>query len=281
MSRVDGLVAVRPSKAPKNLALLKNTFVDIVSGLTMWPLWTRMGWMEVRRRYRRTFLGPFWATASMAIFIGALGILYATLWNQDVNVYVPYLTTGFLVWVLISTLIIESCMNFVQWEVYIKQKSAPYTLFVCTTVYRNLVVFVHHLLVYVVVVLMFDIPIGIYTPLALVGVIIIAVNGMWIGYMFGIIGARFRDIPQLVMSVLQIMLFVTPILWPVNFSGRVRTVFVDFNPIYHFIEIVRAPLLGHAPTAGNYIFVAVVTVVGWIVGLFVFNRARPHVVHWL
>ena len=86
------------------------TLRDVRLGISNWDLWGRMGIWEVRRRYRRTVLGPFWATLSMAIFIGSLGFLYAKLWNQDVANYLPYLTTGFLAWMPISAMVAESGM---------------------------------------------------------------------------------------------------------------------------------------------------------------------------
>ena len=50
-------------------------------GLALWPLWVRLGWNDILQRYRRSMLGPFWLTASMAIMVIALGVLYAELFN--------------------------------------------------------------------------------------------------------------------------------------------------------------------------------------------------------
>ena len=93
---------------------------------------------------------------------------------------------------------------------------------------------------------------------------------------------RFRDIQQLVASVVQIAMFVTPIFWPpaaLEASGR-SLVFVDYNPLYHFINIARAPLLGEIPTIQNYVVVAVLTVVGWGTALAIFAHFRKRIADW-
>jgi lipopolysaccharide transport system permease protein len=64
-------------------------------------------------------------------------------------------------------------------------------------------------------------------------------------------GVRFRDLPQAVASVMQIGFFVTPVIWQRG-QGRLSSDFVDLNPLYHLMEIIRAPLLGQWPTLLNW-----------------------------
>jgi hypothetical protein len=45
---------------------------DAMTGLSLWPLWTRLGWYDILKRYRRSVLGPFWLTASMGIMIAVV-----------------------------------------------------------------------------------------------------------------------------------------------------------------------------------------------------------------
>jgi len=133
---------------------MNPALADILDGIGGTRLWTRIGWTEIRRRYKRTVLGPFWATLSMAIFIGALGFLWAHLWQVPVRDYLPFLTAGFLTWVLATAIIQESCLVFVTAEPIIKQVQLPYTLHLMCVIWRNLIAFAHHLVVFVVVMAM-------------------------------------------------------------------------------------------------------------------------------
>lgn len=63
----------------------KSAWADVVEGLKLWPLWGTLGWNEILQRYRRSTLGPFWLTTSMAIMVVALGVLYAELFQQKID----------------------------------------------------------------------------------------------------------------------------------------------------------------------------------------------------
>ncbi|MBZ0325272.1 MAG: ABC transporter permease [Alphaproteobacteria bacterium] len=260
---------------------LDGALEDVGETLRTPNLWAWMAWSEIRRRYRRTVLGPFWTTGSLAIFVGALGILYATLWNQDVNKYLPYLTAGFTVWIFISQIITESCNAYVSAEGHLKQIRTPYSVFIFALIIRNLIVFAHHLIVYIIIVIFFPVPIGLITLLAIPGLAFIAFNAVWLGWVFGAFGSRFRDIPQLVASLLQVMFFITPIIWPATLTGSSRVIFVEMNPFYHFVSIVRDPMLGIPPDPLSWLVVLGITIVGWTGGLLFFARVRQRLIYWL
>ena len=95
-----------------------------------------------------------------------------------------------------------------------------------------------------------------------------------------LISARFRDIPQIIASFIQIVFFVTPIMWkPEVLRGHVYI--ADVNPFYHLIEIVRAPMLGAVPSDLNYAVVLAVTVLNLIVAIAFFARFRFRISYWI
>ena len=124
---------------------------DIVSGVTNWHMWGHLGWQEIKRRYRRTMIGPLWTTLSLGLFIGALGIIWSNLWGQDPEEFLPYLCAGMIVWVLLSTTINEACTTFIAAENLIKQLRFSYGLLACSVIWRNLIVFFHNLIIWFLV----------------------------------------------------------------------------------------------------------------------------------
>src|ERR1700746_2788893 len=82
---------------------------DLLRGLSKRELWGRLGWLDVKRRYRRTTIGPFWTSITLAIYVGTVGTVGAAIWHQNIYDYLPFLVSGMVVWTLISSIIIEAC----------------------------------------------------------------------------------------------------------------------------------------------------------------------------
>jgi ABC-type polysaccharide/polyol phosphate export permease len=254
---------------------------DVIDGVTSVRIWSRLGWQEVKRRYRRTVFGPFWSTLSLAIFIFSLGFVWANLWGQDPSTYLPFLAGGLLAWTLVSSIVNEGCLVFTANEGLLKQLKISLTALCCVVVWRNLIVFLHNLIILALVYLAFGIVPTWNLVLVLPGLLIIAFNGIWLCILLGLICSRYRDVAQLVTSFIQIILFVTPIFWvPSQLKGRL-SVFVDYNLIFHYVDLVRAPLLGDAPAPWSYAVVGVTTVIGWAATLAIFARFRRRVAYWL
>jgi ABC-type polysaccharide/polyol phosphate export permease len=264
----------------KSLAI--PAWQDLFQGLAKWNLWGRLGFIEVKRRYRRTIIGPFWSAISLGIFVAAMGTVGTGLWNQDVETYLPYLATGMLVWLMISTMVIEACNLFIGGSHLFRQVRFDYSILAYALAWRNLIVFLHNMVIYIVIVLLFAPHILQPNVLLVVpGLIVILINGVWLALLLGMLCLRFRDVQQLVMSIIQIAMLVTPIFWPeAVLQGDKRIIFVELNPLFHFINIVRAPLIGKIPTFSDYLIVSVITIIGWVATYLIFSRFRKRIAFW-
>ena len=260
-----------------NLQLAVADFLDGLASIHVWPM---LGWQEIRQRYRRSTLGPFWLTLSTGALLTAMGPLYGKLFNQDVKGYFLYLSVGYIVWQLIGQLINDGCTAFISSQGYIAQVRLPLTVHVLRGVWRNMVIFFHNLL-YVALVLLYTQPhLGWKVLLFPVALLLIAANGVWIGLALGLVCARFRDIPQIVNSLVTVAFFLTPVMWQPQMLGR-HAWAANLNPFYHFIEIARSPLTGAETNGTSWASVAAITVVGYALTTFVFSRYRARIAYWL
>ncbi len=253
---------------------------DILRAVASVHVWHLMGWQEVRQRYRRSTLGPFWMTISMGVLVAGMGPLYGRLFNQNISQYFPFLAVGIIVWQLIFNLIQESAQVFIGAEQYIKQVRMPLTLHVLRMVWRNTIVFAHNMVV-VVLVLVFFLPT--YSPVALLalpGLAVLLVNAIWLGILLGTLCARFRDFPPLIAMLASVAFFLTPVMWRKEQLGQ-HTWAAEINPIYHFMEVVRAPLLGQLPAPLSWPVVCLVTVVGFAGTVALFARYRSRIAYWV
>src|SRR5262245_15595453 len=169
--------------------------VDFVDGLRSVHVWPMLGWQDVRQRYRRSVLGPFWLTISTGVLIGAMGPLYGRLFNQDIGAYFAFLAIGFVFWQLMSQAIADSCAAFVAAEGFIKQVRLPLSVHVLRVVWKNLIILLHNMLVVVVVMIYTRPPVSTALLLFPAALLVFAVNALLFGLVLALICARFRDIP--------------------------------------------------------------------------------------
>src|SRR3989338_5643978 len=128
---------------------------DIVGAIKKWRICLALARQDIKLRYRRSALGPFWITISMAITVFSIGLLYGHLLHINIQRYFPFLTAGMLGWLLISLSIMEMVEGFTSTEglILIKQIKLPYTLYIHRVILRNFIVFFHHILVFIPVIL--------------------------------------------------------------------------------------------------------------------------------
>ena len=265
---------------PRKFSAAELALLDVVEGARRWELWVAMGVQDLKRRYRRSILGPLWLTLSLAILVAALGLLYGRLLNVPLDRYVPHLALGFIAWQFIQGVVTDSCNVFILHKGWITNARWPLSLFVYKMVLQNTLMMAHNALVYVGVAILFGIFAGLPGLLIIPGLALVFVNAVWVGLLFGAVCARFRDIPQIVQSIMRVAFFVTPVIWMPDQLGA-RAHLALYNPFTYFVELIRAPLLGQVPPVQTWLLALAVTAVGCVVTWLFFVRFRGRVAYWL
>jgi ABC-type polysaccharide/polyol phosphate export permease len=264
-----------PTKTRLSLA-----YEDVRDGVCAIYIWPLLGWLEIRQRYQRSLLGPFWLTISTGIMLAGMGPLYSMLFGRPLTVYLSHLAISLVVWLFISGLIIDSCTTFIHAEGYIKQMKLPLTVHVMRSVWKNVVVFAHNLVIVFIVMLFYPPGLDWHLLLAPIGVLVIALNGIWAGIVLGLLCARFRDIPLIVTSLVQVAFFLTPVFWMADMLGRHQWA-AQVNPLFHFLEIVRRPLMGQETSALSWAAVLAITLSGYLLMFALFQRYRARIAYWV
>jgi ABC-2 type transport system permease protein len=269
-------------------ASLARAFDDLRTGWQQRELWGHLGWQDIRQRYRRSVLGPVWISITMAVTAIALGILYAGLFQTKLSVQLPYVLVGFIVWGFISGCISEGAEVFITNVGLITHLPAPLSVHLYRLIWRQVLFFLHNLVVYVVMLIVFPQHLHWSDLSAIPAFGLLVLNGAWVALLLGIVTTRFRDLTPITQSVVQLAFFLTPIVWMYqtlldspnpNVAARARL--AELNPFLHFIEIIRRPMLGEPQELRFWIVVLVITVVGWMLTLFVLRRYRARVAYWV
>ena len=259
---------------------IKSILDDLLDGLNLYHLWTRLGWKDILNRYQRSLLGPLWLTLSMGVLIGALGFLYASLFKMDLSTYLPFLTIGFILWQLVSGILLDGCNAFISAEGIIKQIKLPLSLHIYRLLWKNILTLGHNSVVIIIVLIVFKMDVSFYTLYALIGILLLTLNGFWVALLFGLLCARYRDLNPTISSLVQLSFFVTPIIWSPSLIPD-RQFIVLYNPFYHFIECIRAPILGTPVAMETWLIVSFITVIGWIIVIPLAAKMKRKLVYWL
>jgi len=258
----------------------RKAVLDLRDGWDRKTLWLTLAIQDIRQRYRRSLIGPFWITLSLGITVAALGFLYGSIFNLAAPEFIPYLAAGYTVWALLSQLIIDGTETFIRAEKYIGQLAAPLSVHVFRTLWTNILILAHNIWVFIVAALIFSVEVRWSTLLAVPGLLLVLLNGFWIALLLGQLSARFRDIPLIVHNLVNIGFFMTPILWKADMLPE-RAAILAYNPAYHFVEIVRAPLLGQVPTLYSWGVAILVTCIGWLLAMFFYTVYRWRIAYWV
>lgn len=256
-------------------------FADLRASIQKLDLSWSLAWHDVVSRYRGSILGPLWITLSMAFMVLGIGFLYSELQHISLIETLPFVALGIVFWGTISLVIIEGCDTFVVASSMLSQTSLPIFTFIWRTVLRNLVVLGHHAVIIVAVLIYFGFWRTMNLPLAVVGLFLTLLNVSWISLAAAITSARFRDIPQIVTSIMQFSMFMTPVFWRPDSRSAIMGAVLNFNPFFHMLDSIRGPLLGGHPQPISYLILTVMAVVGWALTFCIFALTRRQIVHYL
>jgi lipopolysaccharide transport system permease protein len=253
---------------------------DLLGGFLRWRLAWALAILDLRNRYRGSVLGPFWLTLSTGVMLGALGLLYSTLFRLELSDYLPFLAVSLIVWQLVQQLIAEGCASLTSAESVIRQLPLPHSVHALRCMLRNALVAAHNLPLIVLVLAAFGHLPGTVALLALPGALLLLLNGFAAALFLGMLCARFRDIGPIVASVMQIAFFVTPVIWKPELIPDYAFL-LPLNPFFAVMETLRAPLLGHP--GGLAVWAAAILFTGIHLGVAFafFVRFRGRVAFWV
>ncbi len=246
--------------------------------------WIHLALSDLRSRWRRSFFGVLWSILQPLGTALLLAVVLAKLFQTNIRSYAPFIISGMIVWEFVMAVSTGGSLSFVQADAYIKHYRHPLAIYSLRTVVANLVVL-----------MLASLPMFVWAAIAQperIGV-------TWIGALsiypvllavfwplitlLAYAGSRFRDLPNVMLLALQAVWFVSPVYFETAMFRRAGlSALVDYNPVFHLLQIVRAPLLeGNWPSAKDYGYCAgmmiLFTFLAWLVG----RKAEKKVIFYL
>ena len=256
--------------------------IDLMGAINKIHLPLMLGWQDIKQRYRRSKLGPFWLTISMGIMITMIGYIFGQAMGLPRQEYFPFVATGMIFWGFISSGINEGSSSFINASGMIRQLSLPLSIYPLRILWRNIVVLGHNAILLPIVLLIAQRSLNYNFFWFVPGFLLLVLNIFWISVFLGIFCTRFRDLPPIIGSVVQVFFYVTPIIWMPNaMNARVSSWVLDFNPAYHMLELVRAPILGYCPSVLSWIVALGSLIVGSLLTLVFYGTYKKRIAYWI
>ena len=253
---------------------------DILRTLKMPRLIFYMAWSDIRARYKRSILGPFWITLSTAIGVIGLGFIWSELFHMDRASFIPMLTIGLILWQFMSACITESTSVFTRQANIIRNLNLPLSLHPAQLVLRHLINLAHNFPLFIIVALILGGKFDLQSLLFIPSLLLVVCNLFWMSLMIGTLGARFRDLEYLIAMVMPLVMFLSPVMYRPNALPTLGK-YMWFNPLADMIEIIRYPLLGQPTPAFIYLINLGMLVIGGGLSFALFNAKRNRLSFWV
>ena len=260
----------------KNLA-----FNDLTKEFCNYKSWFFLAKFDLELKYRRAFLGPWWVVIGMGLSAGLLCLLWSTIFNLDWREYLTYLFSGFIIWMFISSVIIEAPGIFPTNKHLIISTNATPIFYVLRKCSLMLLLFLHHLPLIFIVILFVRPEIDLRTIVTFpFAIFLVFINAVFITLSFGFLGARYRDVEPTVQSLMAPMFLLTPVLWKPEMLGE-NVIWVYLNPFTYFVGILRNDITGMEFDIYVWIGSLTITFINIIIFLFIYSSKKNRLIFWL
>jgi ABC-type polysaccharide/polyol phosphate export permease len=225
--------------------------------------WLSLVKMDLRSRYRGSALGIGWSLLQPIAMTVILCTVFGQLFNANLHEYAPLVMSGITFWGFVTTCTVTGCQCFFQGEGYIRQYPAPMAIYPLRTMLGASFHFSVALSMVAVLNGVLNGYASVWPLLSLLPTFgLMMVFGWALATLFGLVNVRFRDTHHLSEIGLQILFYVTPVMYPPELLANRRVGWVmDFNPIVPFLNLLREPLStkSHVPGLTTYLLAALIT----------------------
>jgi ABC-type polysaccharide/polyol phosphate export permease len=261
--------------------VMVSLFSDLSESLRQPEFWAYSSWLDIVTRYRKLYLGMLWALIPPLVYVFGLGYMYSAISGRGSN-FIAHLGLGWALWRMTTMVINDSSGIYSNYKAFILDGRTCLTDFILRAMAKSIFYFAFAFVV-VLVVLLREPSVhwqGMLTMLVTLPIYLF--NLLWFCVAVSLLGARYPDVREFISTILLFGFFLTPILWNAQTlpAGSMRGTIARFNPAFHFVELVRAPVLGEHIEHLSLVVVAVMTLGGWILAAWLYRRYARFVPLW-
>jgi len=260
--------------------MFSKAYRDFLSGLSLYYVWIYQSYHDITAKYKRTILGSFWLAGGMVVTSMSMALLFGLLFRQPLQVILPYVMSGMLCFGLIGFVFNDSPEMFMIAGSIIKNHAYPFTFYGFHATCKSFFLFLHNMVVYWVIMALFRVVIIPHWSL-LPAIPIVLIFMFTVGSVSGLIASRYRDMRFMIPYIGQIMSYVVPIFWHAEQLPAQAAQYMQLNPFYDLLQIVRLPMLGQAASPAIWGLALGYTAIAVIIWFVTFAMCRRRIPFWV
>ncbi len=260
---------------------LSGVFSDLYHGFKMHQVWRHFAWDEIQNRYRRSILGITWIGLSYLFFVVVIVFFFRNFGRTNNQEFLPHVAVGFATFGFLVGNITDGCDVFRTSTTWIKSTSLPYSIYIYKSIFRSIFTFTIQFILAFILIWGFQWRPSPGNLMIIPALLILLINAVAIQLLFGLVATRYNDLAHLVGTVTRIFFFATPIMWMLQERGGIVKKVALYNPMTHYIEIVRAPLLGTQILEHSWTIVICLTIMVWGLALIAGSFMMKRLPYWL
>jgi len=239
-----------------------------------------LSWRDIKVRYKQTALGVIWAVLqpflTMMVLFSVLFGRFAKMPSEGVP-YPIFVYIGLLPWQYFASVLGQSTNSVVAEKNMITKIYFPRLIMPASTSISALLDLGIASVILGVMMVYYDVTVSSGLLLVPVLLALTMVNAVGFGMWFSALNVRYRDIQYAIPFMIQIWMFVTPVIYPSSLISEQYAWILSFNPMGGVIESFRPAVLGHMPIPWiSLVISATIGVLVFIGGIFYFRRVERY-----
>ena len=259
---------------------IKQTTGEWLEAILNWRASFFFALEDLLDRYRRSYLGLAWIVATFLLFVGTKILIFGAFFPDRGEFYSCYLIVGFTFWLLISSIVTQGSRTLVASAPWILATNQSYFIYYHQVIVRCHLEFLMTVISALVLLLITGPMFTANTLFVIPAIIVYPLTALWVVSVIAPLCVRFRDLMHAIDTIIRVAFFLTPIFW-VPTKGTILETVALYNPLTHYLAIVREPLMGMPPPTLSWIVVALISVVGFSCAFWVHAATKDKVTFWI
>lgn len=260
---------------------LKNSlFLQVLYVTEFYFLWLNPAVHDVKIKYRKSILGPWWNVIANIIFVILLSLIWSQILNLPIRDYIIHIYVGLIVWAYLNDIVNSSVTLLTgKFSNYYKNSYIPLLSINLRNVFSAFISFIHNLPIIIIFMILNSNEIHNFF-LFFIGLIFLFFHSIWLSLILTAFGTRYTDVRPLVISLMSIGTLVTPIMWKKDMLGKYSEL-VYLNPFTHIIDIIRDPIINNSFNGYLILTNFIILIIGFLIASIILKYKGHRIIFWI